>query len=113
MRVSHYIIINAAALVVMFTTGCSKSIPNPIVRFQGYEVRHGGQIQADFEIKNPSQYMMACLLQIPTADSHMVVGIQPGGGSSIAMNVTQTNTLSLSVTVMRLTPVRQFIVTTP
>jgi hypothetical protein len=113
MRVSHFIIINVVALVAMFTIGCSKSIPNPVVRFQGYEVRHGGQIQANFEIKNPSQYMMACLLQIPTTDSHMIAGIWPRGSSSIALNVTQTNALSLSVTVMRLTPVRQFTVTTP
>ena len=112
MRLPHFIIIGVAA-GALFAVGCSKSIPNPIVRFQGYEVRHGGQIQADFEIKNPSQYMMACLLQMPTGDSHMIVGIQPRGSSSVAMNVTQTNELLLSVTVMRLTPVRQFKVTTP
>jgi hypothetical protein len=115
MRISHFIIISVAALVGVFAVGCSKSTPNPIVSFQGYKVGTDGRTQAIFEFKNPSQSLIVCQVQIQPGDrgTESIIYIQPGGSLTDTLFVRQTNSVSLSVTVMRVVPVRQFSVPMP
>ena len=111
MRILH---LTTAALMAAFVIGCSKTPPKPIVSFHGYKVRSDGQIQAEIEVKNPSQFMMACLLEFQgEAVLPMLVGVKAGSSSSASFIVTQTNSATLRVTVMRLTPVHQLTVTIP
>ena len=108
MHISRFIIGYALALVALFAVGCSKKVPDPIVSFKGYTVRSGGVTQATFEFKNPSQSMMACLLETPTSDSSMILAIKAGCYTTATINVTDTNLAFLRVTVMRLTPTHKF-----
>lgn len=115
MRIPHFINISIAALVGAFAVGCSKSIPNPIVGFQGYKVGTDGSTQATFELRNPSQSLIVCQVKIQPSDpgTENIISIPAGGSSTDTMHVQQTNSVSLNVTVMRLVPVRQFSVPMP
>jgi hypothetical protein len=115
MRTTNFIITNTAALLVMFATGCSKSVPNPIVSFKGYKVGADGSNQATFELRNPSQSLIVCQVKIQPSDpgTENFLAIPAGGRSTDTMFVKQTNAVSLNVTVMRLVPVRQFTVPMP
>jgi hypothetical protein len=111
MRILH---LTTAALMAAFVIGCSKTPQKPIVSFHGYKVRSDGQIQAEIEVKNPSQFMIACLLDFQgEAALPMLVGVKAGSYTTATMSVTQTNSAILRVTVMRLTPVHQLTVTIP
>jgi uncharacterized secreted protein with C-terminal beta-propeller domain len=115
MRIPHFVIISVAALVGVFAVGCSKSIPNPIVSFQGYKVGTDGSTQATFEFRNPGQSLIVCQVKIQPSDpgTENIISIPAGGSSTDTMYVKQTNSVSLSVTVMRLVPVHQFSVPMP
>jgi hypothetical protein len=112
MRIPHFLIIGVAALVAMLAVGCSKSNPMPVVSFQGYSVGSDGKSRATFEFKNPSQTPITCQFTIQPGDSSgvSIVNIPAGGYSTSTVFVSQTNAASLSVTVMRLVPVRQLTV---
>jgi hypothetical protein len=117
MRISHFIIINATALAALFAVGCSKSSsPIPTVTFQGYTVgSRGNQTwnQGTFEFRNPGKSPMVCQVQIQPdkSDGMMVIFIPPNGRQfKFTIPVEQTNAATLSVTVMRMTPVHQIIV---
>jgi hypothetical protein len=115
MRIPHFIVLNAVALSVMFAASCSKTIPNPIASFQGYKVGADGMTQATFEFKNTSQESVICQVKIQPSDpgTENIISIPAGGSSTDTMYVRQTNSVFLSVTVMRLVPVHQFTVPMP
>jgi hypothetical protein len=118
MRKPHLIIITVAILVNLagiFAVGCSKSVPDPIVRFQGYKVGTDGSTQATFEFSNPGQSLLICRVKIDPSDpgTENIISIPAGGRSTDTMYVKQTNSVALSVTVMRLLPVHQFTVPMP
>ena len=100
-----------AALMATFVVGCSKSSPNPVISFRGYEVSTEGMRQATFEFKNPSQSVMVCQVQVQPGRPGNIIDIQAGG--SRTMSVRQTNATSFSVTVMRLVPVRKITMPIP
>jgi hypothetical protein len=111
----HFILVSVAVLVGMFAVGCSKSVPDPKVRFLGYQAGIDGSTQATFEFRNPSQSLMICQVKIQPSDpgTENIISIPAGGRSTDTMYVKQTNSVALSVTVMRLVPVHQFTVPMP
>lgn len=97
-------------LVGLCAVGCSKSLPSPSVAFQGYKTGSDGHLQATFQFRNPSQSLIVCRIQIEPGEpgTENIVSIPAGGSSMDTMYVSQTNSTSLSVVVMRLVPVRRF-----
>jgi hypothetical protein len=100
--------ITGAALMVVLVIGCSKKTsPIPTVSFQGY-----GPNGATFAFGNPGKVPIVCQIQIQPGDaggSDMIM-IPVGASTTETMSVRQTNGVSLAVTVMQVTPVRQFTV---
>jgi len=94
--------------MVVLVIGCSKKTsPMPTVSFQGY-----GANGATFTFGNPGKVPIICQIQIQPIDgggSDMIM-IPVGASTTETMSVRQTNGVSLAVTIMRVTPVRQFTV---
>jgi len=115
MHIPHFIIIGVAA-GAMFAVGCSKdATPVPSVTFQSYKTGSDGIKRASFELTNPSKNFTAiCHLQLEPGDvDEGMTSIPAGGYSTTEILIRQANATALKVTVMRLTPVRQFSVSLP
>jgi hypothetical protein len=106
MHISHFIIIGAAA-GAMFAAGCSKSSSPPTITFEGYKVESGGDTYAHFDIGNPNQSPIVCQLEVqprdPSSGSRDFV-IPAKGRLQTGLYVSNTNALSLTVTVFRTVP---------
>jgi hypothetical protein len=114
MRISHLIIIGVAAFGAMLVVGCSKSSSPPTVRFLGYKVGSDGTINAAVEMHNPNQSPIVCQLEIQPRDPALAGGrdfvITAKGQVNAQMYVSNTNALSLSVTVFRTVPIQHLTV---
>jgi hypothetical protein len=118
MRIPPFIFLNRTAILVVFAVGCSKSIPNPTVSFQGYTQGHKVGVhvltQATFEFKNPSQSEMVCQVKFQPRGDENIISISAGGSTTFSTDMWETNSVSsLRVTVMRLVPAHQFTVPVP
>jgi hypothetical protein len=114
MRIPHIII--GAALMAAFAFGCSKdATPIPSVTFTGYKTGKDGIKRASFELANPSkEFTAVCHLQLEPGDvDEGMTSIPAGGYSTTEILIRQASVTALKVTVMRLSPVRQFSVSLP
>src|ERR1039457_1954229 len=104
MRISHFIIINVTALVALFAVGCSKSSSPPTITFEGDKIESGGTTDARFYNSNPNQSPIVCQLEVqprdPSSGSSDFV-IPARGSLDAGLYVSNTNALSLNVTVFR------------
>lgn len=109
-------IITAIFFAAWLGAGCSKeAAPVPTVSFQGYKTGADGIKRAQIELDNPSkQFVALCQLQLEPGDTDEgMVSVPAGGYSTTEILIRETNVTSLKVTVMRLSPVRQFSVSLP
>jgi hypothetical protein len=108
MRTSHFIIIGVSALAAMFSVGCSKSSSPPTITFAGYKVESGGMTYAECYISNPNQSPIVCQLEVqprdPSPGGPRDFVIPARGSLQTGLYVSNTNALSLSVTVLRTVP---------
>jgi hypothetical protein len=107
MRISHFIIVGVAALAAMLSVGCSKSSSPPTIRFEGYKIEGDGTTYANFDIGNPNQSPIVCQLEVqprdPSSGGRDFV-IPAKGRLKTGLYVSNTNALSLNVTVFRTVP---------
>ena len=105
MRISQFIA--GAAVMAALSSGCSKKPPLPTVTFDGY-----GPNGAMFNLSNPGKEPVVCTLQVEPDNpgSEAMVMVPAHGSTTEIMSMSQTNGVSLTVTVMRATPVKKFIV---
>ena len=114
MRISHFIIVGVAALAAMLSVGCSKSSSPPTIRFEGYKIESDGTTYANFDIGNPNQSPIVCRLEVQPKDT------KSGGPDddviparatlNCGLYVSNTNALSVSITVFRIVPVHHLTV---
>ena len=71
-------------------------------------VKSNGVTLTKFEVKNQSQSMMACLLQIQGENSPILIAVRARKNAVTFLPVQQTNSISLDVKVLRLTPAHQY-----
>ena len=112
MRTPHFIIIGVATLGAILAVGCSKSSRPPTVKFEGYKVSSDGTY-AVVEMSNPNHSPIVCQLEVqpkdPSSPSPAYV-IKARGQMTTQMYVSDTNALSLSVTVFRTVPAQHLTV---
>jgi hypothetical protein len=108
MKIQHLITLNAAILVAIFITGCSKSSIPPIIKFEGYHARSDGNFMALVLIRNPNPSPIVCQLKVQPRDPLLAGGreleIAAGDGFETGVFVSNTNALSLDVIVFRTVP---------
>jgi hypothetical protein len=113
MRISPFTIIGVTALGVILAVGCSKNPNPPTVTFLGYKVGSDGTTRAVVEMRNRSRSPIVCQLEVQPRDpwtSSSAYFIQAKGSVTTPMYVSDTNALSLSVTVFRTDPVQHLTV---
>jgi hypothetical protein len=105
MRIPHYI--TTAALLAVLASGCSKSSRPPNIRFEGYKIQSGGDIYARFDIHNPNQSPIVCQLEVQPKDTRSGgpdYVIPARASMNCGLYVSNTNALSVSITVFKTVP---------
>ena len=109
MRISHIIIVGVAALAAMLSAGCSKSSSPPTIRFEGYKIESNGNSYARFDIQNPNQSPIVCRLEVQPKDTRSGAPeyvIAARATLHCGLYVSDTNALSVDVTIFRTVPAK-------